>query len=58
MRTTTVIPAVVTTTIDDDGGQWTSKIAPRRYQTNANLSRRPSTGADRPVREYVTNIRC
>jgi hypothetical protein len=57
MRTTTEIPAVVTT-IDDAGGQWTSKIAPRRYQTNANLSQRPSTGADRPVREYVTNIRC
>jgi hypothetical protein len=57
MRTTTVIQAVVTTPVDDDGGQWTSKIAPRRYQTNANLSQRPSTGADRPVREYVTNIR-
>ena len=57
MRTTTVIPAVVRT-IDDDGGQWTSKIEPRRYQTNANLSQRPTTGADRPVREYVTNVRC
>jgi hypothetical protein len=57
MRTTTVIPAVVTT-IDDDGGQRTNKIAPRRYQTNANLSQRPSTGADRPVREYVTNVHC
>ena len=58
MRTTTVIPAVVTT-IGDDGGQRTNKmIAPRRYQTNANLSQRPSTGADRPVREYVTNVHC
>jgi hypothetical protein len=47
------MPAVVTT-IDDDGGQW---IEPRRYQTNANLSQRPTTGADRPVREYVTNVR-
>jgi hypothetical protein len=53
MRTITVMPAVVTT-IDDDGGQW---IEPRRYQTNANLSQRPTTGADRPVREYVTNVR-
>ena len=44
-------------TIDDDGGQWISKIEPRRYQTNANLSQRPTKGADRPVREYVTNVR-
>ena len=56
MRTTTVIPAVVTA-IDDDGGQWTSKIEPRRYQTNANLSQHPTTGADRPVQEYVSNVR-
>jgi hypothetical protein len=56
MRTTTVMPAFVTT-IDDDGGQWIGKNEPRRYQTNANLSRRPTTGADRPVREYVTNVR-
>ena len=56
MRTTTVIPAFVTT-IDDDGGQWIRKVEPRRYQTNANLSQRPRTGADRPVREYVTNVR-
>ena len=53
MRTTTVMPAVVTT-IDDNGGRG---IEPRRYQTNANLSQRPTTGADRPVREYVTNVR-
>jgi hypothetical protein len=57
MRTTTVIPAVVTTIDDDGGGQWISKIEPHRYQTNANLSQRPTTGADRPVREYVTNVR-
>jgi hypothetical protein len=56
MRTTTVIPAVVTT-IDDDGGQWINKIEPRRYQTSANLSQRPTRGADRPVHEYVTNVR-
>jgi hypothetical protein len=56
MHPATVIPAVVTA-IDDDGGQWISKTAPRRYQTNANLSQRPTTGADRPVREYVTNVR-
>ena len=28
----------------------------RRYQTNASLSRPATTGADRPVREYVTNV--
>jgi hypothetical protein len=33
------------------------EIEPRRYQTNANLSQPPTTGADRPVREYVTNVR-
>lgn len=33
------------------------KIEPRWYQTNANLGQPPTTGADRPVREYVTNIR-
>ena len=32
------------------------EIAPRRYQTNASLSQPPTTGADRPVREYVTNV--
>jgi hypothetical protein len=52
MRTTTVMLAAVTTI--DDGGQW---VEPRRYQTNANLGQRPTTGADRPVREYVTNVR-
>jgi hypothetical protein len=30
--------------------------APRRYQTNASLSQPSRTGADRPVREYVTNV--
>ncbi|MGA8545540.1 MAG: hypothetical protein WB785_09830 [Mycobacterium sp.] len=29
---------------------------PRRYQTNASLSQPPTRGADRPVREYVTNV--
>lgn len=52
MRTTTVKPVV--TTIDDDGGQ---RIEPHRYQTNANLGQRPTRSADRPVREYVTNVR-
>jgi hypothetical protein len=32
------------------------EIEPRRYQTNASLSQPPTTGADRPVREYVTNV--
>jgi hypothetical protein len=56
MRPPTVIPVVVVT-IDDHRGQRISKIEPRRYQTNANLTQRPTTGADRPVREYVTNVR-
>ena len=30
--------------------------SPRRYQTNASLSQPPTTGADRPVREYMTNV--
>ena len=29
---------------------------PRRYQTNASLSQPATAGADRPVREYVTNV--
>jgi hypothetical protein len=53
MHTTTAKPVAVTA-IDDEGGQW---IEPHRYQTNANLSQRPTTGADRPVLEYVTNVR-
>ena len=53
MHTPTAKPVAVTT-IDDEGGQ---RIEPHRYQTNANLSQRPTTGADRPVREYVTNVR-
>jgi hypothetical protein len=32
------------------------EIEPRRYQTNASLSQPAATGADRPVREYVTNV--
>ena len=32
------------------------EIEPRRYQTNASLSQPPTTGADRPVRDYVTNV--
>jgi hypothetical protein len=31
-------------------------IEPRRYQTNASLSQPPTTGANRPVRDYVTNV--
>ena len=30
------------------------EIEPRRYQTNANLSHPPTTGANRRVREFVT----
>jgi hypothetical protein len=32
------------------------EIEPRRYQTNASLSQPPTTGVDRPVRDYVTNV--
>ena len=59
MSTTSVLPAVVTT-IDDPSNvnrKLAEEIEPRRYQTNASLSQPPTTGADRPVREYVTNVR-
>jgi hypothetical protein len=29
---------------------------PRRYQTNASLGQPPTRAADRPVREYTTNV--
>jgi hypothetical protein len=32
------------------------EIEPHRYQTNASLRKPATTGADRPVREYVTNV--
>jgi hypothetical protein len=32
------------------------EIEPRWYQTNASLNQPPTTTADRPVREYVTNV--
>ncbi len=32
------------------------KVEPRWYQTNASLSQPPTTGVDRPVRDYVTNV--
>lgn len=32
------------------------KIEPHWYQTNVSLSQPPRTAADRPVREYVTNV--
>jgi hypothetical protein len=31
-------------------------IEPRRYQTNASLNQPPTRAADRPVREYTTNV--
>jgi hypothetical protein len=31
-------------------------IEPRRYQTNASLNQPPTRAADRPVRDYVTNV--
>jgi hypothetical protein len=33
-----------------------AEIEPRRYQTNVSLSQPPMKAADRPVREYVTNV--
>ncbi|MBV8178086.1 MAG: hypothetical protein JO045_04640 [Mycobacterium sp.] len=32
------------------------EIEPRRYQTNVNLGQPPIKAAQRPVREYVTNV--
>jgi hypothetical protein len=32
------------------------RIEPHWYQTNVSLSRPPTTGANRPVRGFVTNI--
>jgi hypothetical protein len=32
------------------------EIEPHWYQTNASLNQPPTRAADRPVREYVTNI--
>jgi hypothetical protein len=66
MSTTPVQPAVVTT-IDVDGGQrlgvpskvnrkLAEEIEPHWYQTNVSLSQPPTTGADRPVRGFVTNV--
>jgi hypothetical protein len=31
-------------------------IEPHRYQTNASLNQPPTRAADRPVREYTTNV--
>jgi hypothetical protein len=42
MGTTTALPVEI--------------IEPRRYQTNVSLSQPATTAADRPVREYVTNV--
>jgi hypothetical protein len=65
MSTTAVEPGVVTT-VDVDGGQRNSvppnvnrklgEIEPHWYQTNVSLSQPPTTGADRPVRRFLTNI--
>jgi hypothetical protein len=44
-----VLPSIVNRKLAEE-------IEPRRYQTNASLSQPPTTGADRPVRAYVTNV--
>jgi len=36
--------------------QLPEAIEPHRYQTNASLNQPPTRDADRPVREYTTNI--
>jgi len=67
VSTTPVEPAVVTT-IDVDDGQrirvpsnvnrkLAEELEPRWYQTNVSLSQPPTTGTDRPVRGFVTNVR-
>jgi hypothetical protein len=38
-------------------GKLAGEVRPRRYQTNVNLSQPPVRAADRPVREYATNVR-
>jgi hypothetical protein len=48
MRTTTALP--------DVSGRLAEEIEPRRYQTNASLNQPPTRAADRPVREYATNV--
>jgi hypothetical protein len=35
---------------------WAPIIEPRRYQTNVSPSQPPTRAADRPVREYTTNV--
>jgi hypothetical protein len=41
---------------DNKNRKLAEKIELRWYQTNASLSQPPTTGFDRPVREYVTNV--
>ncbi len=48
MRTTTASP--------DVNGRLVEEIEPRRYQTNASLNQPPTRAADRPVRDYATNV--
>jgi hypothetical protein len=36
--------------------QLPEAIEPRHYQTNASLNQPPTRAADRPVREYTTNV--
>ena len=49
MRTTTGLP--------DVNDRLAKEIEPRRYQTNASLNQPPTGAADRPVREYTTNVK-
>jgi hypothetical protein len=48
-------PAFRTTT-SNVSHKSADEIEPRRYQTNASLSQPPTRAADRPVREYATNV--
>lgn len=66
MRTSPVEPVIITY-VDVDGGQRVSvpssvdrklaeAIEPHWYLTNVTLGQPPTTGADRPVRGFVTNV--
>ena len=47
---------LTTTALPDVNARMAEKIEPHRYQTNASLNQPPTRAADRPVREYATNV--
>lgn len=48
MRTTPALP--------DVNSRLAEELEARRYQTNVSLNQPPLRAADRPVREYATNV--